>query len=103
MKTFRTLGLLLSYPQPAWLAHLDEFRAVIAHEGLLPPKHRGAVLAFIDDLEGQDPLATWRRPTPRRGWSSPVRSCRTTSRCSWSSCPVARRRRHRICWVSPWR
>ena len=61
MRTFRIMGLLLSYPQPAWLAHLDEFRAVIADEGLLPPKHRGAVLAFIDDLEGQDPLTLQER------------------------------------------
>jgi nitrate reductase delta subunit len=56
MKTFRTLGLLLSYPQPAWLAHLGELRQVIADEGLLPPKHRKAVLGFIDALGASDPL-----------------------------------------------
>lgn len=61
MKTFRTLGLLLSYPQPAWLAHLDECRAVIAEEGLLPPKHRKAVLAFIGELGGAEPLALQER------------------------------------------
>jgi nitrate reductase delta subunit len=61
MKTFRILGLLLSYPQSGWLAHLDECRVVIAEEELLPAKHRKAVLAFIDALGAGEPLALQER------------------------------------------
>jgi len=61
VKTFRILGLLLSYPQPAWLAHLSECRAVVDAEAMLPARQRKAVLAFIGALEGQDPLALQER------------------------------------------
>ena len=54
MKTFKALGLLLSYPKPEWLAHLDDLRLLLAGEGALPKKHLQAVLAFVDQLEAGD-------------------------------------------------
>jgi nitrate reductase delta subunit len=51
MKTFKILGLLLSYPQPAWLDHLDACRALLKEERLLPARRLNAVLGFIDRLE----------------------------------------------------
>jgi len=54
MKTFKVLGLLMSYPKPEWLAHLDEFKALLIEENFLPKKHLKAVLAYIDDLKAVD-------------------------------------------------
>jgi len=54
MKTFKVLGLLMSYPRPEWLAHLDEFKALLLEENFLPKKHLKAVLAYIDDLKAVD-------------------------------------------------
>ena len=54
MKTFKVLGLLMSYPKPEWLAHLDECKSLLAEEQFLPKKHTRAVLAFIDRLETSD-------------------------------------------------
>jgi nitrate reductase delta subunit len=55
MKTFKALGLLMSYPAPEWLAHLDEIGAPLAEEGLLPKRQLRDVLAFIDELKVSDP------------------------------------------------
>ena len=54
MKTFKVLGLLLSYPKPEWLAHLDECKATLAAEELLPKKQLSAVLALIEQLRSSD-------------------------------------------------
>ncbi len=54
MKTFRLLGLLLSYPQPDWLRHLAACREVLVAERLLTGKSLAAVLAFIETLESGD-------------------------------------------------
>ena len=54
MKTFRVLGLLMSYPKPEWLTHLDEFKSLLLKEQFLPKKHSKAVLAFIDRLAMTD-------------------------------------------------
>jgi nitrate reductase delta subunit len=54
MKTFKALGVLMSYPQTEWLQHLDECRALLEQEGLLPAKSRRAVLAFVDTLQASD-------------------------------------------------
>jgi nitrate reductase delta subunit len=54
MKTFKVIGLLMSYPQPEWLAHLDEFKALLLEENFLPRKHMKAVLAHIDELKVVD-------------------------------------------------
>ena len=35
MKTFKVLGLLMSYPKPEWIAFLDEFKPVLVEEGFL--------------------------------------------------------------------
>ena len=54
MKTFKVLGLLMSYPDPQWLPHLDEFESVLVQEKVLPNKQLKAVLAFIDELRATD-------------------------------------------------
>jgi nitrate reductase delta subunit len=54
MKTFKVLGLLLSYPQPEWLSHLDEFAALLKEEDFLPRKALHAVLGFIEALKAED-------------------------------------------------
>lgn len=57
MKTFRILGLMISYPQPEWLQHVNAFKAVLKEEGLLAGKSLTAVLAFLDRLETGDLFA----------------------------------------------
>jgi len=57
MKTFRVLGLLLSYPRPGWLDRLEDCRDVLKEEGLLNGKSLKAVLSFMDMLEQRDPYA----------------------------------------------
>ena len=54
MKTFKVLGLLMSYPKPEWISHLDEFKPVLAGEKFLPKKQLQAVLAFIEELKSTD-------------------------------------------------
>jgi len=54
MKTFKVLGLLMSYPQPEWLQHTDECRSLLEEEHLLPATELQAVTAFIDTLQADD-------------------------------------------------
>lgn len=54
MKTFKVLGLLLSYPKPEWVAHLDELKAELVNEKFLPKKQASGVLAFIDEMQAAD-------------------------------------------------
>jgi nitrate reductase delta subunit len=54
MKTFKILGLLLSYPDPEWVTHLRECERVLAQEGILPKRPLSAVLAFIAQLKTAD-------------------------------------------------
>jgi len=54
MKTFKILGLLLSYPRPEWVAHLDECETVLMQEDFLPKRKLSAVLAFIAELKTAD-------------------------------------------------
>lgn len=54
MKSFKVLGLLLSYPRPEWVSHLDECEQLLAEENFLPRKHIKAVTAFIEHLKGAD-------------------------------------------------
>ncbi|MCW8924648.1 MAG: nitrate reductase molybdenum cofactor assembly chaperone [Xanthomonadales bacterium] len=54
MKTFKVLGLLLSYPKPEWLAHLDECEQLLMDEAFLPRKHLQRVLAFAAELKTAD-------------------------------------------------
>jgi len=55
MKTYKLLGLLLSYPQPEWLCDIGMGREVLRREGLLSGRPLAAVLAFIDRLREGDP------------------------------------------------
>ncbi|MBI3042557.1 MAG: nitrate reductase molybdenum cofactor assembly chaperone [Betaproteobacteria bacterium] len=50
MKTFRVLGALLSYPEPALIAALPELGQVLDAEGLLARKERAALGALIAEL-----------------------------------------------------
>jgi len=54
MKTFKVLGLLMSYPRPEWVSHLEECKQLLAQEKFLPVKQLKAVMAFIDMLETAD-------------------------------------------------
>jgi nitrate reductase delta subunit len=51
MKTFKVLGLLLSYPKPEWVSHLEECKLLLVEEDFLPKKHLRAILAFTDSLK----------------------------------------------------
>jgi len=54
MKTFKVLGLLMSYPKPEWVSHLGEFGSLLVQEKFLPRKQLQAVLAFIEELQTAD-------------------------------------------------
>ena len=54
MKTFKVLGVLMSYPRAEWTAHVDEFGLLLKQENFLPKKHLRAVLAFIEQLKTMD-------------------------------------------------
>lgn len=54
MRTFKVLGLLLSYPRAEWLSHLDDCEALLVQEKLLPRKQLRAILAFIGQLKSAD-------------------------------------------------
>ena len=54
MNTFKVLGLLMSYPRPEWVSHLDECSLVLKQENFLPKKLLRAVLAFIEELDSAD-------------------------------------------------
>ena len=54
MRTFKVLGLLMSYPKTEWVSHLDELGPLLLEENFLPKKQLRAVLAFIDELKSAD-------------------------------------------------
>jgi nitrate reductase delta subunit len=54
MKTFKVLGLLMSYPKPEWVAHLDECEVLLMQEKFLPKKQLQALLAFTMELKSAD-------------------------------------------------
>ena len=54
MKTFKILGLFLSYPETAWVAHLEECEQLLLQENVLPRKQLSAVLAFAAELKEAD-------------------------------------------------
>lgn len=54
MKTFKVLGVLLSYPKTEWVSHLDEFGPLLVEDHLLSRKQLKAVLAFIEELKSTD-------------------------------------------------
>lgn len=54
MKTLKILGLLISYPKPEWVAHLDECQMLLRREALLPKRQLKGIQAFIDKLQTTD-------------------------------------------------
>jgi len=54
VKTFKILGLLMSYPKTEWVSQLDDCKTLLQQENFLPKKHLQAVLAFIEGLEASD-------------------------------------------------
>ena len=54
MRTLKVLSALLTYPTPELIAAVDELRAVLKAEGVLPRTHLAAVTSLIDDLAGRD-------------------------------------------------
>lgn len=54
MKTFKILGLFLSYPERAWVDHLDECEQQLLQDNILPRKQLSAVLAFTAKLKQAD-------------------------------------------------
>ena len=50
MKTFKILGLLLTYPSPELTSHMDELKAEVEGESLLDAKLQKRLLAFMDTL-----------------------------------------------------
>jgi nitrate reductase delta subunit len=54
MKTLKVLGLLMSYPKPEWLAHLEGCQATLASEEWLPKKQLSGVLGLIETLASTD-------------------------------------------------
>jgi nitrate reductase delta subunit len=54
MLTFKVLAALLHYPDEGTTQALDEMKAIVASERVLPRKERQAVEAFIDGLRGRD-------------------------------------------------
>lgn len=57
MKTFKILGLLLSYPEANIISHLKEMERMLKQEELLPGKQLQAILRFMDYLTNTDLLA----------------------------------------------
>ena len=49
MKTFKILGLLLTYPVPETLAHWSEMGALLASEKLLPKRQLQLIQQWIDE------------------------------------------------------
>ena len=54
MKTFKVLSLLLSYPQPQWLEHLDELRQTLTDEKILSKQKLKGISELIDRLQTTD-------------------------------------------------
>jgi nitrate reductase delta subunit len=54
MKTFKVLGLLMSYPKPDWISHLDECERILAGENLLRGRQLRGVRKFIAMLSSAD-------------------------------------------------
>ncbi|SDE11347.1 MULTISPECIES: nitrate reductase molybdenum cofactor assembly chaperone [Kordiimonas] len=50
MRTFKIMGMLLAYPTEDLQQHMDELKAVITEEKLIPQKIMKPLLGFMDDL-----------------------------------------------------
>lgn len=56
MKTLKVLSVLLAYPEPEVLAHMDELVEAVTSERLLPPERERALVQFMRQLAQLDPL-----------------------------------------------
>ncbi len=54
MKTFKIIGMLLSYPKQDLIDHLDELETVLKSEDLLPKRSFRNVVKFLDHLRSKD-------------------------------------------------
>lgn len=54
MKTFKILGLLLSYPKEDLIIHLDDLMRVLELEKILPRRNLKKIKAFAEDLKAGD-------------------------------------------------
>ncbi len=54
MKTFKILGLLLSYPKEDLILHLDDLMRVLELEKILPARNLKKVKAFAEELKAGD-------------------------------------------------
>ena len=54
MKTFKILGLFLSYPTEELVEHMDDLVEVMAQEKILPSRSLKKVKAFASDLQTKD-------------------------------------------------
>lgn len=56
MRTYKILGLLLTYPESTWIDHCEELRLTLHEEGKLKPTSLKSVDALIDDLSSGELL-----------------------------------------------
>ncbi len=56
MRTFKILGLLLSYPSEEIQVNMEELKAVLRQENVLPAKLEKAVVKFMDQLASRNLL-----------------------------------------------
>lgn len=54
MKTFKIIGMLLSYPKQDLINHLDELESILVNEALLPKRSLKKVGKFLDHLRTTD-------------------------------------------------
>lgn len=54
MKTFKILGLMLSYPKPEMISHLDELIEVLEAEAILPQKNIKKIRALATEMQEGD-------------------------------------------------
>ncbi|WP_138380687.1 nitrate reductase molybdenum cofactor assembly chaperone [Luteithermobacter gelatinilyticus] len=57
MRTFKVLGLLLTYPHEELQQHMAEMKTILVDEGLIPEKIRKPLFVFMDDLARHDILS----------------------------------------------
>ncbi|MGB0865220.1 MAG: nitrate reductase molybdenum cofactor assembly chaperone [Granulosicoccaceae bacterium] len=56
MRSYKILGLLLTYPESQWLDHLGELRQVLQEEGKVSSVHLAQIDTLIETIGGEDLL-----------------------------------------------
>lgn len=54
MRTYKILGLLLNYPKPELMSHIDDCEQVLRQENILPRKQLKAVIEFMHKMKAKD-------------------------------------------------